>query len=108
MILSNGNHRKPLTIEVVTDPVEIARLREVEEAFEKNSNWLQAHWGDLIPECLGKHLAVTGQEAFLADTPEEAIERARAAHPEDKGLLVQFITAYRGPKIYGVRRLLAS
>src|SRR5207237_8442901 len=91
-------------IEVVTDPVELAKGREVCEQFDRNSDWLQAHWPELLPQALGKHLAVTGQEAFLADSAAEAIAKARAAHPEDKGLLVRYVDPRRSPRIYDVRR----
>ena len=87
-------------IEVVTDPVEITRSREVLEQFARNSDWLQTQWPELLPQALGKCIAVAGQEAFLADTAAEAIAKARAAHPEDKGLLVQYVDPRRRPRIF--------
>jgi hypothetical protein len=61
-----------LTMEIVepadVNPQDRAQL----ERFKRNSDWLQSHWADLLPQARGKHLAVAGQEAFIADTPEEA------------------------------------
>jgi hypothetical protein len=88
----------------VTDPTEIARGQEVSEQFRKNSEWLEAHWADLLPGALGKHIAVAGQEAFIADTPQEVIALARVAHPSDNGLLVRYVPVNQGPRIYGIRR----
>jgi hypothetical protein len=91
-------------IEHVTDPTETARIRARDERAKRNSDWLQAHWGDLLPQARGKFLAVAGQEAFLADTPEEAWAWAGAAHPEDDGAFVRYVSTRQGPRIYGNRR----
>jgi hypothetical protein len=100
-----GPVRQPqYVIEVVTDPAELAENLEVRDHFDRNSDWLQAHWLELLPEALGKHLAVAGQEAFLADSAAEAIAKARSAHPEDKGVLVRYVISRKGPRIYGIRR----
>jgi hypothetical protein len=80
-----------LTMEIVepadVNPQDRAQL----ERFKRNSDWLQSHWADLLPQARGKHLAVAGQEAFIADTPEEAWALALAAHPEDDGVLSQYV-----------------
>ena len=91
-------------IEEVTDPVAIARHREHAARARRNSNWLQAHWEDVLPQARGKFLAVAGQEAFIADTPEEAWAVAEAAHPEDDGVLVQYVFPNTWPRIYAHRR----
>ena len=62
-------------IEEVTDPDEIARFRAQDKRARLNMDWLQAHWSDLLPAARGKFIAVAGQEAFIADTAEEAWER---------------------------------
>lgn len=87
-------------IEEVDDPVEVARSRAQAARARRNSDWLQSHWPELLPGVRGKFLAVAGQEAFIADTPEEAWALARAAHPEDDGALVQYVRPERGPRIY--------
>src|SRR5262249_59644919 len=57
-----------ITIEEVTDPVYLERLRQHRERAQKNWDWLAAHQHELLPHGFGKFLAVAGQEAFLADT----------------------------------------
>jgi hypothetical protein len=88
-------------IEEVTDPVEIARHRAGMEQALRNSEWLQAHWADVLPQARGKFLAVAGQEAFIADTPREAWDWAEQKHPEDQGALVEYVIPEEGPRIYG-------
>jgi hypothetical protein len=90
-------------IEEITDPEEIARALAQHERAKRNSDWLQAHWPDLLPQARGRHLAVAGQEAFIADTPEEAWAMAKAAHPDDTGALLRYVIPHRGPRIYAVR-----
>lgn len=90
----------PLVIEEVTDPAEIARSRAQDERGRRNSDWLQAHWADLLPRARGKFVAVAGQEAFLADTAEEAWAWAKRVHPDDNGAMVRFVRSGRGPRIY--------
>jgi len=90
-------------IEEVTDPAAIARARAQHERARRNSDWLQAHWPDLVPQARGRFLAIAGQEAFIADSPEEALARARAAHPDDDGLLIKYVRAGQGPRIYARR-----
>jgi hypothetical protein len=87
-------------IEEVTDPVEVARFREQDTAHKRNSDWLQAHWADVLPQARGKYLAVAGQEAFIADTSQEAWAKAVSAHPDDKGAFVHYVLAREGPRMY--------
>jgi hypothetical protein len=91
------------TIEEVTDPAEIARSRAQDERFKRNSDWLQGHWADVLPQARDKFLAVAGQEAFIADTPEEARALARAAHPDDNGMFSLYVPRAGGPRIYASR-----
>jgi hypothetical protein len=92
-----------LTLEEVDDPAVIARVRVQDERFKRNSDWLQAHWGDLLPQALGRHLVVAGQEAFVADTSAEAWAMAQDAHPDDDGSFCQYVLPNRGPRIYAHR-----
>src|SRR5262245_2125011 len=87
-------------IEVVTDPAESERFRIAHERARQNLAWLQAHWGDLLPQARGKHVAVAGQEAFIADTAQAAWEWARRAHPEDTGAVVRYVRPTLGPRVY--------
>lgn len=81
----------PFTLEEVTDPVAIARSRVQNEQHQRNSEWLQAHWAELLPQAQGKFLAVAGQEAFVADRPEDAWTWAETERPEDRGAFVRFV-----------------
>ena len=103
MIRVVGPWEEPkLVITEVTDPEELALARKVHEQALRNSEWLQAHWGDL-EHARGRFVAVAGQQAFVADTIEEAVALARASHPEDQGLLAQFVPPWKGPRIYAHR-----
>ena len=74
--------REPVfQIEEVNDPVEIARCEAQDERARRNSDWLRSQWADLLPQARGKFVAVPGQQAFIADTPEGAWAMARAAYP---------------------------
>jgi hypothetical protein len=93
-------NENPLTMELVDDPAVIAQARVQNERFKRNSDWLQAHWADLLPEARGRHIAVAGEEVFIADTPEEAWAMAKAAHPEDNGALSRYVFPNQRPRIY--------
>ena len=93
-----------LVIEEVDVPEYAARAREAFERHRRNSEWLQAHWADVLPQARGKFLAVARQESFIADTPEEAWEWARKTHPEDDGAFVRYIRNDLGPRIYAYQR----
>lgn len=101
MIIAKGMAKQPaLVMEEVTDPEVVARNKAQSERFWRNVDWLSSHWEDLLPQALGKFVAVAGQEAFLADTSEEAWAAAEAAHPEDNGVFCRYVSPMRGPKIY--------
>ena len=90
-------------LEEVRHSGDTSERRAQRERARRNSAWLQAHWPELLPHARGKFLAVAGEEAFLADTPEGAWARARAAHPEDDGIISQYVIAREGPRVYGHR-----
>jgi type II secretory pathway component PulM len=92
-----------IVIGEVTDPVAIARARAQDERARRNDEWLQAHWPEIAPRARGRFLAVAGQEAFIADTWEEAWQRAQTAHPDDDGAHLQYVIAKPGPRIYADR-----
>ncbi len=94
---------QPLVITEVTDPTEVARFRQQDEQAQRNRAWLEAHWSALLPQARGRFLAVAGQEAFLGETPEEAWAQAQAVHPEDAGVLVQYVLPQQGPRSYANR-----
>ena len=97
-----------MTIEEITDPEEIARRCETRLAFRANSNWLHSHWDMVLPQAIGKYVAVAGQEAFISDTWQEAERMALAAHPGEKGIYVRFVNPNKGMRFYGHRRIVAN
>ncbi len=90
-------------IEEVVGVDEAARCLAQQERARANREWLEAHWDALLPEARGKFVAVAGKQAFLADTPERAWELAEAAHPDDDGVLVQYVRPHAGPRFYANR-----
>src|SRR5262245_58142656 len=89
-----------IQIEEVNDPAEVARCKAQDERAKRNSDWLQSHWADLLPQARGKFVAVAGEEAFIAETPEEAWAWADKTHPDDNGAMVQYVRVGLGPRIY--------
>ena len=46
-----GAMREPVfQIEEINDPVEVAQCKVQDERGRRNSDWLQAHWADLLPQ----------------------------------------------------------
>jgi hypothetical protein len=80
-----------ITIEEVTDPQKIAEAQAQFAQTRRDSAWLQAYAHEIYTQHRGKFIVVAGEELFVADTHEEALVLAKAAHPEDKGLLGQYI-----------------
>ena len=91
------------SLEEVSEPHEIARRRAQDERHRRNSEWLQAHWAEVLPQARGKFLAIAGQEPFIADTPAEAWAWVDATHPDDNGAIVRYIRPETGPRIYADR-----
>src|SRR5271170_3310845 len=105
MIRAQADVSKPqFVIDEVTDPAAIARFRAQDERHKRNSDWLQAHWGDLLPQARGKFVAVAGQEAHIADTAEAAWAWAAQSHADDNGAIVRYVHQNPGPRIYAYRR----
>ena len=91
-------------IEEVSDPDEIRLSQDQDARHRRNSAWLQAHWGDVVPQARGKFVAVARQEAFIAEIPAEAWAWVETAHPEDTGAIVRYIRTQRGPRLYADRQ----
>lgn len=96
-----------VVMEEVTDPQEIAEAQAQMEQTRRNSAWLHEHAHEIYTRHRGKFIAIAGEELFVGDTPEEAIALAKAAHPEDKGLLSQYIYPRKMARVYGNQRRMA-
>ncbi|MEW6207445.1 MAG: hypothetical protein AB1631_03705 [Acidobacteriota bacterium] len=92
--------RFPIVMEEVTDPEELARARAQRERFDRNFSWLQAHAAEIYERYRGKCICVAGEELFVADTPQEVLALARAAHPEDDGNYIHYIPRDKVARIY--------
>jgi hypothetical protein len=90
-------------VEDVTDPEEIKRFHIQDALHRRNSDWLQAHWSDIVPQARGKFVAVASQEAFIAETPAEAWAWVDNTHPEDTGAIVRYVQVSVGPRLYADR-----
>ena len=95
-----ADNRPPIVMEEVTDPVELAKARAQRERFDRNAAWLQAHASEVYPRYRGKCICIAGEELFVADTPEEVMALASAAHPEDDGSFVHYIPRDKVARIY--------
>jgi hypothetical protein len=92
----------PPVMEEITDPEYNARATAEMEKYKRNSDWLQAHWADVLPQARGKYVAVAGQQAFIADTAVEARAWCDRNHPGDSPV-VQYVRPGTEPRIYVVR-----
>ena len=100
----SDNGESKVTMEIVTDPVELAKARAQRARFDRNAAWLQAHAHEVYPMCRGKYMCIAGEELFIGDTVQEAIAAAKAAHPDDDGRFFRFIPKKNLPSIYGNSR----
>ena len=95
-----GNTQVPLVMEEITEPDELAKARAQRERFDRNSAWLQAYATEVYRDYRGKCICVAGKELFVADTPEQALTLATAAHPEDDGSFLRYIPREKIDRIY--------
>lgn len=103
-MIRQSTHDQRLTIDEVNDPAEVARCRAQDERARRNADWLEAHWAELLPRARGRFIAVAGQQAYIADSAEEAWRLARAAHPDDDGAISQYVRPEGGPRVYAYSR----
>jgi hypothetical protein len=95
-----NNGQIPIVIEEVSDAAELAAARAQREQFDRNAMWLESHASEVYTQHRGKCICIAGEELFVADTSTEAIAKAAAAHPADKGRFVHFIPQDKVPRIY--------
>ena len=93
-------NRIEIEFENSDSPEEIAAARQEWEQFGRNSAWLQSHILEIGDNFRGKCICIAGEQLFAADTVEEAVSQATAAHPEDRGWFAQYIPKERVTRIY--------
>jgi hypothetical protein len=81
----------PIVMGEVTDPEALAKAQVQRQRFDRSSAWLQAHVVGIYTHYRGKCICIAGEELSGADTPEEALALATAAHPEDDGRFLRYI-----------------
>jgi hypothetical protein len=91
-----------ITMEEVTDPIQLAQARRQREQFDRNSAWLQANIPLVYSQHRGKFICVAGEELFVGETVSEAIAQATKAHPEDEGWFTRYIPVKRMAGIYEI------
>jgi hypothetical protein len=91
-----------ITMEEVTDPIQLAQARRQREQFDRNSAWLQANIPPVYSQHRGKFICVAGEELFVGETVSEAIAQATKAHPEDEGWFTRYIPVKRMAGIYEI------
>ena len=90
-------------VEEKLTPEEFARSQERRSRFERNIAWYEAHAMEIAEQQRGKYICVAGGELFTADSPQDAVAAARAAHPHDRGAFyTAYVTPNRGPKINAI------
>ena len=69
----------PITMEIMTDPVELAKAKVRDELFQRNLSWFQVHAPEIYVAHRGKCICISGEELFVADSPNEVLALAKAA-----------------------------
>jgi hypothetical protein len=89
-----------IIMEEVSDPVVLEQARAQDARFARNWAWFEAHAAEIYAVHRGKCICVAGEALFVADTPEEALAMATAAHPHDDGRFTRLIPRERMTRIY--------
>jgi hypothetical protein len=97
-----------VVLEEVTDPVQLAEAQARRARFDRNWAWFEAHAAEIYTQHRGKCVCIAGEELFVADTADEALAQARAAHPEDDGRFTRYIPRERMARIYVAPWFVAS
>jgi hypothetical protein len=89
-----------MTVREIIDPEERAERQAWRARADRNAAWLQTHAAEVFRSHRGRHICVAGEELFVADSVEEVLRLARAAHPEDDAFFLQYIPKDRVARIY--------
>ena len=99
-VCTMANQSFPIVMEEVTDPKALSQAQQQDARFARNFAWFQAHATEIFTSYRGKCICVAGEELFVADTPEQALALATAAHPEDDGSFLRYIPREKIDRIY--------
>ena len=84
----------------VTDPEEIRQANEQRQQFDRNCEWLRTNVPAVFEKHRGRVICVSNEQLFVADTSEEVIALAKAAHPDEMGWFTRIIPREKVPRIY--------
>jgi hypothetical protein len=93
-----------ISVEEVTDAEALAKARLRREQFERNMDWFRPNAAAIYAANRGKHICIAGGELFRADSAQEALAQARAAHPEDEGRFTLYVPHEALERVYATRR----
>jgi hypothetical protein len=108
MFVTTAKERAPIRMEIITDPVELAEGRKRFEQFRRNLDWLKVHASEVYSQNRGKYFCVAGEELVVADSSPEALQKGRAAHPNDEGAFVRYVAPEKRVWIYAHQRRVVS
>lgn len=97
-----------IVMEELTDVAELAKARVQDERFARNWAWFESHASEIYASHRGKCVCIAGEEIFVADTAEEVLASAMAAHPEDDGRFTRIIPREKVTRVYVGRWRMAS
>jgi hypothetical protein len=95
---------RPFTMEVVTDPAEVAAAQARRAQLEKNLAWYRERADEICRSNRGKCICIAGQELFVSEDAREAVALATQAHPEDQGWFIHYIPREKMLRIYAHQR----
>jgi hypothetical protein len=96
----------PIVWAEVTDPEELARAHAQDQLFERNWAWLEAHAAEVYTVHRDRCVCVSGEELFVADTPQQVLNLAKAAYPEDDSRFTLYIPRDKRARTYVDQRRL--
>ena len=100
--------RASIVLEEVTDPAQLIEAQARRQRLERNWTWFERHAAEIYTQHRGKCICISGEELFVADTAEDVLAQASAAHPEDDGRFTRYIPRERMARIYVAPWLVAS
>ena len=90
----------PTLLDSPTDTVEIEQSRARRAQYDRNWKWFQTQIVELGKTHFARYVCVAGEQAFFADSAEEAASLARTAHPEDFGRFVYYFPTHRLARVH--------
>jgi len=94
------NAEPPILLEEITDPIQLAEARARQERLERNWAWFEKRAADIYRRNRGQCISVAAEQLFVADTAEEALALAKAAHPGDDGRFTRYVPREKVARIY--------